>query len=119
VPQRAWQALERQLSDAKRQGTESADALHEKLNQCNQALKRTEQEVIRVRAEHTANAERRAEMSQTREEKLVHDHEARVGALQEQISSLEVNLRQVRSSAACGRAGGRAGGRACCRHCWR
>ena len=70
-----WQerasSLERQLANAEIVSSDSANSVDAKLKQCSNALKRSEAELVRVRAEHAINAQRMQEMSQTRETKVV------------------------------------------------
>lgn len=70
-----WQerasSLERQLANAEIVSSDSANSVDAKLKQYSNALKRSEAELVRVRAEHAINAQRMQEMSQTRETKVV------------------------------------------------
>jgi chromosome segregation ATPase len=97
-----WQerasALERQLDDIKRYSSESAQTLSTKLAQCNQSLKTSENELVKVRAEHAANVAKTEQLAMTREQKQQRDHATRCAALTEQLASLQSELHQARKA---------------------
>ena len=75
-----WQqhaaALERQLKHAHTLASEGTDSLRSKLSQCAEALEQTEAELIKTRAQHAADTQKKEQLYSTRAQHMSQEHQA-------------------------------------------